>query len=207
MFWTHCVPAVCDVFTSLQLYRYSFMASYIVYNIYTRWCHHDVISSWTLTSRKGWHLLMCVCVYQGGMGTEPPRSPPGCSPTCFVGRWRSPAGETELCLWCFQVSQVIFIYHRCQQAFFFLWPRSQRMKRCLTFWRTSTEICSDAPFISPLPHQIYIFENNIYYQSDARNNALRITSSGVGGVIFNGLTDWLYEGLLLLHLSSGILET
>nr|XP_020489846.1 inactive dipeptidyl peptidase 10-like isoform X2 [Labrus bergylta] len=40
---------------------------------------------------------------------------------------------------------------------------------------------------------IYIFENNIYYQSDVRSNALRITSSGMEGVIFNGLSDWLYE--------------
>lgn len=43
--------------------------------------------------------------------------------------------------------------------------------------------------------QIYIFENNIYYQSDVRSNSLRITSSGMEGVIFNGLSDWLYEGL------------
>ncbi|XP_028322872.1 inactive dipeptidyl peptidase 10-like [Gouania willdenowi] len=40
---------------------------------------------------------------------------------------------------------------------------------------------------------IYIFENNIYYQSDVRSTSLRITSSGVEGVIFNGLSDWLYE--------------
>lgn len=46
-----------------------------------------------------------------------------------------------------------------------------------------------------LPLQIYIFENNIYYQSDVRSNSLRITSSGMEGVIFNGLTDWLYEGV------------
>lgn len=43
--------------------------------------------------------------------------------------------------------------------------------------------------------QIYIFENNIYYQSDVRSNSLRITSSGMEGVIFNGLADWLYEGV------------
>ncbi|XP_041835070.1 inactive dipeptidyl peptidase 10-like isoform X2 [Melanotaenia boesemani] len=40
---------------------------------------------------------------------------------------------------------------------------------------------------------IYIFENNIYYQSDVKSNSLRITSSGMEGVIFNGLADWLYE--------------
>ncbi|XP_054648944.1 inactive dipeptidyl peptidase 10-like isoform X1 [Dunckerocampus dactyliophorus] len=40
---------------------------------------------------------------------------------------------------------------------------------------------------------IYIFENNIYYQPDVRSSSLRITSSGMEGVIFNGLADWLYE--------------
>ena len=45
--------------------------------------------------------------------------------------------------------------------------------------------------------QIYIFENNIYYQSDVKSNSLRLTSSGKEGVIFNGIADWLYEGTQL----------
>ncbi|XP_054479725.1 inactive dipeptidyl peptidase 10-like isoform X2 [Anoplopoma fimbria] len=44
---------------------------------------------------------------------------------------------------------------------------------------------------------IYIFENNIYYQSDVKSNSLRITSSGMEGVIFNGISDWLYEEEIL----------
>ncbi|CAB1434670.1 unnamed protein product [Pleuronectes platessa] len=44
---------------------------------------------------------------------------------------------------------------------------------------------------------IYIFENNIYYQSDVKSVSLRITSSGKEGVIFNGLSDWLYEEEIL----------
>ncbi|KAM8902863.1 inactive dipeptidyl peptidase 10-like isoform 2-T2 [Spinachia spinachia] len=44
---------------------------------------------------------------------------------------------------------------------------------------------------------IYIFENNIYYQADVKSNSLRITSSGTEGVIFNGLSDWLYEEEIL----------
>uniref|UniRef100_A0A3P8YZ36 Dipeptidyl peptidase like 10 n=1 Tax=Esox lucius TaxID=8010 RepID=A0A3P8YZ36_ESOLU len=44
---------------------------------------------------------------------------------------------------------------------------------------------------------IYIFENNIYYQSDVRSNSLRITSSGEERVIFNGIADWLYEEEIL----------
>lgn len=43
--------------------------------------------------------------------------------------------------------------------------------------------------------QIYIFENNIYYQSDVKSNSLRLTSSGKEGVVFNGIADWLYEGM------------
>ncbi|XP_074483590.1 inactive dipeptidyl peptidase 10-like isoform X2 [Sebastes fasciatus] len=44
---------------------------------------------------------------------------------------------------------------------------------------------------------IYVFENNIYYQSDVKSNSLRITSSGMEGVVFNGLADWLYEEEIL----------
>uniref|UniRef100_A0A8C7R1K3 Dipeptidyl peptidase like 10 n=1 Tax=Oncorhynchus mykiss TaxID=8022 RepID=A0A8C7R1K3_ONCMY len=44
---------------------------------------------------------------------------------------------------------------------------------------------------------IYIFENNIYYQSDVKSNSLRLTSSGKEGVIFNGIADWLYEEEIL----------
>ncbi|KAG7463965.1 hypothetical protein MATL_G00182200 [Megalops atlanticus] len=44
---------------------------------------------------------------------------------------------------------------------------------------------------------IYIFENNIYYQSDVRGNSLRLTSSGREGVIYNGIADWLYEEEIL----------
>lgn len=43
--------------------------------------------------------------------------------------------------------------------------------------------------------QVYIFENNIYYQSDVKSNSLRLTSSGKEGVVYNGIADWLYEGM------------
>lgn len=42
--------------------------------------------------------------------------------------------------------------------------------------------------------QMYIFENNIYYQTDVQSSSWRLTSSGQEGVIFNGIADWLYEG-------------
>uniref|UniRef100_A0A8C2Q4L1 Dipeptidylpeptidase IV N-terminal domain-containing protein n=1 Tax=Cyprinus carpio TaxID=7962 RepID=A0A8C2Q4L1_CYPCA len=44
---------------------------------------------------------------------------------------------------------------------------------------------------------VYIFENNIYYQSDVRSNSLRLTSSGKESVIYNGIADWLYEEEIL----------
>ncbi|KAK7169559.1 hypothetical protein R3I93_005514 [Phoxinus phoxinus] len=40
---------------------------------------------------------------------------------------------------------------------------------------------------------VYIFENNIYYQPEVKSSSLRLTSSGQDGIIFNGITDWLYE--------------
>ncbi|MGH0153579.1 UNVERIFIED_CONTAM: hypothetical protein FKN15_003613 [Acipenser sinensis] len=40
---------------------------------------------------------------------------------------------------------------------------------------------------------IFIFENNIYYQSNVNSRAIRLVLSGKEGIIFNGLSDWLYE--------------
>ncbi|XP_069554833.1 inactive dipeptidyl peptidase 10-like [Brachyistius frenatus] len=40
---------------------------------------------------------------------------------------------------------------------------------------------------------MYIFENNIYFQTDVQSSSWRLTSSGEEGVIFNGIADWLYE--------------
>uniref|UniRef100_H3DKF2 Dipeptidyl-peptidase 10 (Non-functional) n=1 Tax=Tetraodon nigroviridis TaxID=99883 RepID=H3DKF2_TETNG len=44
---------------------------------------------------------------------------------------------------------------------------------------------------------IYIFENNIYFQSDVQSSSWRLTSSGQEGIIFNGIADWLYEEEIL----------
>uniref|UniRef100_A0AAR2JU76 A-type potassium channel modulatory protein DPP6 n=1 Tax=Pygocentrus nattereri TaxID=42514 RepID=A0AAR2JU76_PYGNA len=40
---------------------------------------------------------------------------------------------------------------------------------------------------------IFIFENNIYYRATIENRSIRLVSTGKEGVIFNGLSDWLYE--------------
>ncbi|XP_066470740.1 inactive dipeptidyl peptidase 10-like [Tiliqua scincoides] len=44
---------------------------------------------------------------------------------------------------------------------------------------------------------VFILENDIYYQAGVSSRAKRITSSGHQGVIFNGITDWLYEEEIL----------
>uniref|UniRef100_A0A8C6T062 A-type potassium channel modulatory protein DPP6 n=1 Tax=Neogobius melanostomus TaxID=47308 RepID=A0A8C6T062_9GOBI len=40
---------------------------------------------------------------------------------------------------------------------------------------------------------IFIFENNIYFRSKVESRSIRLVSTGKEGVIFNGLSDWLYE--------------
>lgn len=40
---------------------------------------------------------------------------------------------------------------------------------------------------------IFIFENNIYYQAAVNGRTIRLVSTGEEGVVFNGLSDWLYE--------------
>uniref|UniRef100_A0A3P8ZRY9 Dipeptidyl peptidase like 10 n=1 Tax=Esox lucius TaxID=8010 RepID=A0A3P8ZRY9_ESOLU len=40
---------------------------------------------------------------------------------------------------------------------------------------------------------VYVFENNIYYQTDVKSSSWRLTSSGQEGKVFNGIADWLYE--------------
>ncbi|XP_005796073.1 dipeptidyl aminopeptidase-like protein 6 isoform X2 [Xiphophorus maculatus] len=44
---------------------------------------------------------------------------------------------------------------------------------------------------------IFIFESNIYYRATLETRSIRLVSTGKDGVIFNGLTDWLYEEEIL----------
>ncbi|XP_058153568.1 A-type potassium channel modulatory protein DPP6 isoform X2 [Dasypus novemcinctus] len=44
---------------------------------------------------------------------------------------------------------------------------------------------------------IFIFENNIYYRAHLGKQAIRVVSTGKEGVIYNGLSDWLYEEEIL----------
>uniref|UniRef100_W5LB56 Inactive dipeptidyl peptidase 10-like n=1 Tax=Astyanax mexicanus TaxID=7994 RepID=W5LB56_ASTMX len=45
---------------------------------------------------------------------------------------------------------------------------------------------------------VYVFENDIYYQSEAASPAMRLTTTGKDGLVVNGLTDWTYEEEILL---------
>ncbi|XP_061095141.1 dipeptidyl aminopeptidase-like protein 6 isoform X1 [Conger conger] len=40
---------------------------------------------------------------------------------------------------------------------------------------------------------IFIFENNIYYRATVESRSIRLVSTGKEDVVFNGLSDWLYE--------------
>lgn len=42
--------------------------------------------------------------------------------------------------------------------------------------------------------QVYVFENDIYYKPDVSSKAMRLTATGRNGMVFNGLSDWTYEG-------------
>ncbi|XP_030741482.1 dipeptidyl aminopeptidase-like protein 6 [Echinops telfairi] len=44
---------------------------------------------------------------------------------------------------------------------------------------------------------IFIFENNIYYCAQVGKQVIRVVSTGKEGVIYNGLSDWLYEEEIL----------
>uniref|UniRef100_A0A674BA51 Dipeptidyl-peptidase 6b n=1 Tax=Salmo trutta TaxID=8032 RepID=A0A674BA51_SALTR len=44
---------------------------------------------------------------------------------------------------------------------------------------------------------IFIFENNIYYRATVESRTIRLVSTGKEQVVFNGLSDWLYEEEIL----------
>ncbi|XP_064155114.1 inactive dipeptidyl peptidase 10 [Anguilla rostrata] len=44
----------------------------------------------------------------------------------------------------------------------------------------------------------FVYDNNIYYQSEVSSGPLRLTSSGRQGLVVNGVTDWIYGEEVLL---------
>lgn len=45
---------------------------------------------------------------------------------------------------------------------------------------------------------VYVHRNNIYYRPTAANIAeVQLTRSGIPGVIYHGIPDWVYEGMIM----------
>ena len=45
---------------------------------------------------------------------------------------------------------------------------------------------------------VYVHRNNIYYRPTAANKAeVQLTRSGIPGVIYHGIPDWVYEGMIM----------
>lgn len=44
----------------------------------------------------------------------------------------------------------------------------------------------------------YVLDNDLYYLPDGQTQAVRITNDGIPGEIYNGHTDWVYEGKITI---------
>ena len=46
---------------------------------------------------------------------------------------------------------------------------------------------------------IIVSENDIYLrQSPTDEDDIRLTHTGIPGIVYNGITDWLYQGMILI---------
>ncbi|XP_029450555.1 inactive dipeptidyl peptidase 10-like [Rhinatrema bivittatum] len=107
----------------------------------------------------------------------------------------------------FQVSrdlQNVLLAYNVEQVFRFSFTASYAVYNIAT--REILELKSPESNLSILqyaawgPHGsqlLFIFNNNIYYQHEATSQPLCLTSSGSQGVILHGLSDWLYEEMIL----------
>ena len=41
---------------------------------------------------------------------------------------------------------------------------------------------------------LIVHNNDIYHKASVDSDHVRVTSDGVSGVVFNGLSDWIYRG-------------
>lgn len=113
---------------------------------------------------------------------------------CHVGR---PQSHFQVLLWVFQSPAASWAQAGLMAASMSsdccFWSEKKGKKYELDFL-ISFLCVMFYPFPKPFFQQIYIFENNIYFQSDVQSSSWRLTSSGQEGIIFNGIADWLYEG-------------
>lgn len=49
---------------------------------------------------------------------------------------------------------------------------------------------------------VYVLDNDIYYRASGRADTVeqRVTFTGVPGVFYNGVPDWVYEGDFFIRL-------
>ena len=43
---------------------------------------------------------------------------------------------------------------------------------------------------------LIVHNNDIYHKSQVQDDPHRVTSDGVPGVVFNGISDWIYKGCI-----------
>jgi hypothetical protein len=74
-----------------------------------------------------------------------------------------------------------------------IWNTSRGKSKITEMHKT---VILEVPYPASCPFfpQIFIFENNIYYRATVESRTIRLVSTGKERVIFNGLSDWLYEG-------------
>ena len=46
-------------------------------------------------------------------------------------------------------------------------------------------------------HLVFVKDNDLYVKLEHGPGPLRLTHTGVPGVVYNGVPDWLYQGTLL----------
>ncbi|XP_072435724.1 inactive dipeptidyl peptidase 10-like isoform X3 [Chiloscyllium punctatum] len=89
------------------------------------------------------------------------------------------------------------VYHYSYTASYIIYDIHTREVRELNPPEVANSVLQYAAWGIAGQQLVYIFENNIYYQTEVKSSALRLTSSGKEGIIYNGIADWLYEEELM----------
>ncbi|KAK2906380.1 hypothetical protein Q8A73_010323 [Channa argus] len=98
------------------------------------------------------------------------------------------SNETELLL-----KNTTFVYQHSFLASYLIYNLYTREVRELNPPEVSDSVLQFASWGVHGQQLLYIFENNIYYQTDVHSSSWRLTSSGQEEIVFNGIADWLYE--------------
>jgi len=52
--------------------------------------------------------------------------------------------------------------------------------------------------------QTFVYKNNLYFQPNPFTTPLQVTDNKGDPYVYNGISDWLYEGTMLLALGAVI---